>query len=336
MGLISFLQNRAGNVAMIFALSAVPLLGMVAGAADFQMATSERRQMQDALDAATLEVISREANGTRADREAMLVRSYRANGGRGTPRLTRDMSQTNGLWSMETAAQQDMPTTILGLVGVSDMNLGVSAAAERRPTLQSMRFRFRYITGAYDKRITLYGTRDGGAPVALMNIIYSWPNRYDPRSFTTIQRLVNGSMVDTARIVCPSYTRGTGSTTTVLAGDGTAEADTSDYDHLYLQMSVSASNPVSLSYLWANLPRTIRSDDPNLSYRLFMNGVQVPVNTTVNLLTSTPCGVWSTQDWEDGGNGGILGLLLSNTDVHYDVQGTCGFSDTRGGVRLSR
>lgn len=182
MGLKSFLRNRAGNVAMIFALSAVPLLGIVAGAADFQMATSDRRQMQDALDAATLEVISREANGTRADREAMLIRSYRANGGRGTPRLTRDMSQNNGLWSMETAAQQDMPTTILGLVGVSDMNLGVNAAAERRPTLQAMRFRFRSITGAHDKRITLFGTRDGGAPVALMNIIYTWPRSNDMRS----------------------------------------------------------------------------------------------------------------------------------------------------------
>lgn len=142
-------------------------------------------------------------------------------------------------------------------------------------------------------------------------------------------------MVDTARVVCPSYRSVANCTTTILAGDGTAEADTSEFDHLYLQMSISASNPVSRSYLWADLPLTIRSDDPNLSYRLFMNGVQVRLNSTVNLLTSTPCGVWSTQAWEDGGNGGTA-LQLGNTDVRYEVQGTCGFSDTRGGVRLTR
>lgn len=134
---------------MIFALSAVPLLGMAAGAADFQMATSERRQMQDALDAATLEVISREANGTRADREAMLVRSYRANGGRGTPVLSQDLTTpADGTISLATTADQDVATSILGIVGMPSIDVGVQAAAQRRPTLQSIRFRLRHITGA--------------------------------------------------------------------------------------------------------------------------------------------------------------------------------------------
>lgn len=168
-----------------------------------------------------------------------------------------------------------------------------------------------------------------------MTIYYSWPLATDLRSYTTISRLQRGTMTPTARRVCPSYRLGTGCTTTVLNGDGTAEVEVADYDHLYLQMTVSGENAVARSYLWSGMPRTIRSDDPNLSYRLFMSGLQVPTNTAVNLLTSTPCSVWSTQDWEDGGNS-ALSLLLSNTDVHYDVQGTCGFADTHGGVRLSR
>mgnify|MGYP000959205041 CR=1 FL=1 len=49
-----FLGDRAGNVAMIFAFASIPVAGMVGGAVDFQMGVSERSQMQDALDAATL------------------------------------------------------------------------------------------------------------------------------------------------------------------------------------------------------------------------------------------------------------------------------------------
>lgn len=100
-------------------------------------------------------------------------------------------------------------------------------------------------------------------------------------------------------------------------------------------MTVSASNPVAASYLWANLPRTVRTNDPNLSYRLFTNGTQVALGTVVDLASVTPCGVWSPQDWEDGGNGGTS-LLLSRTDVHYDVRGTCVTETLERGARLTR
>ena len=46
-----------------------------------------------------------------------------------------------------------------------------------------------------------------------------------------------------------------------------------------------------------------------------------------------PCGQWSAQDWEDGGNS-ALSLLLSQTDVHYDVQGACGMGSGPAGVAL--
>ena len=200
MGIKNFLRDSRGNVAMIFAFAAIPIAGMVGGAVDLQMATSERRQMQDALDAATLEVITREATGTRADREARLQRSYRANGGRGTVRMTRDMTTTASAVSIETSADQDLPTTILGVIGVDHFDIGVQAAAQRRPTLQSIRFRLRYISGAYSKNITLYGVRNGGTPVALMNIYYSWPVSTNSRSYTTISRLVNGRRTDASRV----------------------------------------------------------------------------------------------------------------------------------------
>ena len=179
LGIQKFLRDRCGNVAMIFAFAAIPLTGMVAGAVDFQMGVAERSHMQDALDAATLEVMSRDATGTRAEREARLQRSYRANGGRGTARISSDIVTTPDEMRMETEALQDMPTSILGIIGVRTLNLGVQAGARREPELQSLRFRYRYMTGLYDKRISLFGVRPGSTtPVELMNIQYAWPTTW--------------------------------------------------------------------------------------------------------------------------------------------------------------
>ena len=94
MGIKQFLHDRRGNVAMIFAFAAIPVAGMVGGAVDLQMGVAERNRMQDALDAATLEVMAMSSGGTRAERAARLQRSYTANGGRGTVRIARDVTTT--------------------------------------------------------------------------------------------------------------------------------------------------------------------------------------------------------------------------------------------------
>lgn len=334
----SFFSSKRGNVAIVFALAGIPLAGMVAGAIDFQMAASERRQMQDALDAATLEVMSRDVSGTRADRQRRLQRSYAANGGRGRASLTRDtVAGRNGI-AIETSASQAMPTSMLGLVGIPSLNLEIQSGAQREPQLQSLRFRYRYMTGAYDKRISLYGVRPGETrPVELMNIQYTWPN-VSGGTFTTVRRLVSGRMVDVLRVACPVGSTGAGCTRTVLVGDGTADVTVEGYERLYLQMTVSASNSVAAGYLWPGMPRTVRSDDPALSWRLFLDGRQVPNGRTVDITTATPCGVWSTQDWEDGGNTGGTDhvLQLASTDVHYDVLGSCGYSGRARSVSLTR
>lgn len=271
----NFLSDRAGNVAMIFAFAAIPIAGMVGGAVDFQMGVSERSQMQDALDAATLAVMSRPAAGNLASRQTQLQSAYRANGGRGTVRIRRDLDATSSVMVFETAAEQRMPTNVMGIVGVPTLNLGVTAAARRREVLQSLRFRLRYITGAYDKRISLMGRLPGQTAVTeLMNIQYSWP-RSTGGTTTTVRRLVNGTMTDTLRVTCPSHSNNLGCTTQVLSGDGTATVNVEGYEHLYLQMTVSGANSVARSYIWPGMPLTIRTDDPNLSYRLFMAGNQI-------------------------------------------------------------
>jgi Flp pilus assembly protein TadG len=57
-GLVEFRRNRRANVAIMFAVTIVPILGAVACAIDYSMAMSARTKIQAAADAATLAAVS--------------------------------------------------------------------------------------------------------------------------------------------------------------------------------------------------------------------------------------------------------------------------------------
>jgi Flp pilus assembly protein TadG len=59
-------HDRAGNVAMIFALTTIPLLGAVGGAIDYSTAVRARSKLQAVADAAALFAVSRSEVGSSA------------------------------------------------------------------------------------------------------------------------------------------------------------------------------------------------------------------------------------------------------------------------------
>jgi Flp pilus assembly protein TadG len=60
--LMQFLRDRRGNVAPMFALAVIPVIGFVGAAVDYSRASSVRSEMQSALDATAL-MLSKEAAG---------------------------------------------------------------------------------------------------------------------------------------------------------------------------------------------------------------------------------------------------------------------------------
>src|SRR5690348_16835779 len=56
-------HDRAGNVAMIFALAAIPLLGAIGGAIDYSTAVRARSKLQAVADEAALFAVSRSEVG---------------------------------------------------------------------------------------------------------------------------------------------------------------------------------------------------------------------------------------------------------------------------------
>jgi Flp pilus assembly protein TadG len=71
----SLRTDRGGNVTLIFALSAIPLVGAVAVAVDYSRGNSARTAMQASLDATTL-MISREALDLQSGQVQAKARSY--------------------------------------------------------------------------------------------------------------------------------------------------------------------------------------------------------------------------------------------------------------------
>jgi len=127
--LARFRRDRGGNVAMTFALAAIPLFGTVGGAVDFHRASRDAAELQGAFDAAALAAVRQAGLGEVAVRatarnhvdghlsahlKAYPVRIDTENGGR-TVRIATDGAA--------------MPTAILGVIGMPTLTIVAKSGA---------------------------------------------------------------------------------------------------------------------------------------------------------------------------------------------------------------
>jgi Flp pilus assembly protein TadG len=131
MSLLSLLRrDRRGNVALTFALAAVPLFGAIGVAIDYGRATVARSRMADALDAAVLAVGSKPAMSD--DAAKTMIKNWVDN---------QLQNQTIGTWQVDTVSQANgkidvtvsgsVPTTIASVIGFDSVPISVSSEAVR-------------------------------------------------------------------------------------------------------------------------------------------------------------------------------------------------------------
>ncbi|MGE0856614.1 MAG: pilus assembly protein TadG-related protein, partial [Hyphomicrobiaceae bacterium] len=122
----AFADARDGNIAIMFALVALPMFSMVGIAVDYSRAIKAQRQMQLAADAAVLAAASLEgaSSAERQDRaEAIFASNVASN-----PNTAG--SQASALAQGDTVtvtAQVSVPTTFMGVVGLEALPVNVSA-----------------------------------------------------------------------------------------------------------------------------------------------------------------------------------------------------------------
>jgi len=125
-----FKRHREGSVAATFALSLIPVVGLVGTAVDYSSATNARTNLQVALDAALL---AGAKDGT-ADWATAALNSFNANL---NAKLATNVAPTFQLTSSRAYTGRvtaTVPSNFLGVLGVSGINIGVTGTATVPPS----------------------------------------------------------------------------------------------------------------------------------------------------------------------------------------------------------
>jgi len=129
-----FLRECSGSSALTFSLAIVPVLAGVGASVDYARAWRVDMQLQNATDAAALAAASITAfqreKGVTSESLARKMFAATYSGPTGT--LT--YSETGGIYRVAVTAQ--LPTTIMGLVGVQSVEVGARSAAVADTLLQ--------------------------------------------------------------------------------------------------------------------------------------------------------------------------------------------------------
>jgi Flp pilus assembly protein TadG len=338
----NFLKSEGGSFVPALAVALVPLLAAVGMVSDYSRGVSQRNSMQEALDAASLSIMTLSKDLTKDERQAKLQSAYEANGGKGTATLKDYAVAANGTATMSASVTYNLPTTFMAMAGIDSVAIGVQAAARKNPALVEANFKIQKVSGYWNKTMTLYGTKFGEKdPLPLMQITYTYNGGGGSKGYGTTTVLTPNSKGNMKNVVqkqeCTSSNYNGGSVPsgsfvdgnklvkcTFTAGDGSgAPIDVSQMNILYLQMDVPSGNP-----------KKLRTDDPATSNRLYIDGAESPSNKTVDIFSVVPCGQSSTQAWEDGGN--AVPAPVSNADFFYSVTGKCNFSQRASEIALTQ
>src|SRR3954467_10289748 len=137
-----FLRDRRGNIAVIFALSAVPLLTAVGCAVDYTMATQIKAKLQSAADAASVGALAigspaYVAAGTMAgsgpvpagvtDASNIFYANLSSVAGYTNLQVTPTVTKTNSNIASQVTFSAVMPTTFVRLIGIPSITLTGSA-----------------------------------------------------------------------------------------------------------------------------------------------------------------------------------------------------------------
>jgi Flp pilus assembly protein TadG len=188
-----------------------------------------------------------------------------------------------------------------GIIGYSSVALQVERSCTivhtPVPAPGQITFKLDYAYGWYWKRVTLWVHKPGdSADTQIASMVYQ----------PTDKSGANG--------------RGTGSVT----GSLNQTLDLGVYDKIYLKMEVSTNGcpPGQAPNSGGQCKRgesgsiyTIRTDDPNTSNHLFVNGKQLPANSSASVLQLFKCGQSVSHAWEDGGG-------WSKQDIGFTVTAT--------------
>ena len=359
-----FRHAESGSTSIIFAMSTTAVMFGVGAAVDYSRAVGGRARLQTAVDSAVLAAIQAPA-AKRVTNATAILQANLAGSGITATWSTQPTLNTDG--SVSATASATLPTTALGIGGITKVALTASAKAKLAvQAVQSpanVAFTLNGASGWYWKKVDLYTHQPNAAADTL---IASYV--YQPNSLT------NGG----TGTVSAQFLTGTGGTMAPGAVDAPVSLG-STYDRAYLVMTVYSdgcgpgygpqhpdfgsnsaywspfacmavgSTWTSSSTAWnaqkqkyvtttttntvskTTQPVTYSTNDATTAHNLFVNKVELPNNVAPNFFALFTCGATTTHDWEDTPWANPLPGSWSQQDIHFTVATTCA-----GNVNISQ
>ncbi|MEZ5776144.1 MAG: pilus assembly protein [Hyphomicrobiaceae bacterium] len=127
--LTAFRKRSEGNIATIFAIVLVPLAGIAGFALDFGRAQLVTSKLQQSVDAAVISAGARMAL-SEEDLTSEARRFFRASGGEDVAAENIQLALVKGSDNLSLTVTADVPTTLLNVIGYSELRVSVDAVAK--------------------------------------------------------------------------------------------------------------------------------------------------------------------------------------------------------------
>lgn len=127
-----FAKDSRGNVAIIFGIALVPMLGLVGAAIDYSRASMVQAQMQNSIDATALALSKQAASDTNTQLQTNALSIFQVNFNQPSAQNLSVSATytTSGGSSVAVTASASLPTDFLGIVGISSIPLTATSSAK--------------------------------------------------------------------------------------------------------------------------------------------------------------------------------------------------------------
>src|SRR3546814_463130 len=261
-------------------------LGLSAGAAiDFSMATVTRTHLQRIADGAAL-AGGREFDGTNLDEATKIAEDYIASYQSEIPADTTFNITADGR-VLQIAITGSSETSLMRLAGYDKIDVGVVAAAKSPLKVEKVKFTPTKAPGWYYKKVSVTVVRPGSTDEVVLGTV-----TYQPETHANSGQ---GTMVAEPKgdIELGQYTK------LILKMDIKNDGCGIGYKAKINgnEVTCSKSNADSNQHY----DSVLRTDNPETSHYLFVDGVQLPQGITQPLEAYFGCAEEQSHAWEDGG-----------------------------------
>jgi Flp pilus assembly protein TadG len=297
-------KDRSGNFATLTALIAVPLVAGAGMAVDYGSAIYQRTNLQEIADGAAL-AGGKIFDGTNlAAAQAEATRFITAYADTTPANLSYTITANGRILSVNLIGA--VPTNLMRIAAINSVNIGVNSQATAPAKPDIVTLTPTQAQGWYYKVITIRVVRPNSTAETVVGTVTYQPTTHNNDGQGTMTASPSGP------ITLGQYTKLVLQMDVKDDGCPLGKSPATTYDN---SVKCSSSGSSSTKY-----DLTLRTDDPNTSNYLFVDGSELPKGVTLPIENYFGCQAAQHHAWEDGGG-------WDRQDFFYTISSQCSSAD---------